>query len=48
MQQPELRTWVDAELVGQDTSHHLVGGQGVGLPAGAVQAQHQLRVKRLL
>jgi hypothetical protein len=48
MQEPELRTWIDAELVGQDTPHDLVGGQGVGLPAGAVQAQHQLRVEGLL
>ena len=48
MQQPELGTWIDAELVGQDVPHDLVGGQGVGLPAGAVQAQHQLGVELLL
>ena len=48
MQQPELGTWVDAELVGQDAPHDLVGGQGIGLPASAVQAQHQLGVELLL
>ena len=48
MQSLEFGTWIDAELVGQDAPHDLVGGQGVGLPAGAVQAQHQLGVELLL
>ena len=48
MQEPELGTGIDAKLVGQDAPHVLVGGEGVGLPAAAVQAQHQLRVELLL
>ena len=48
MQHPELGTRIDAKLIGDDAPHVLVGGQGVGLPAAAVQAQHQLRVELLL
>jgi len=48
VQEPELGTGVDAELVGQDAAYVLVGGEGVGRPAAAVQAQHQLRVELLL
>ena len=48
MQEPELGAGIDAEFAGQDAPHVLVGGEGVGLPAAAVQAQHQLRVELLL
>ena len=48
MQEPELRTRIDAKLGRQDAPHVLVGGEGVGLPAAAVQTQHQLRAQLLV
>ena len=48
LQEPELGARIDAKLIGHDAPHVLVGGEGVGLPAAAVQAQHQLRVELLL
>ena len=48
MQQGQLGTGIDAELIGQHAAHVLEGGQRVGLPAAAVQAQHELRVELLL
>ena len=48
MHEPELGTGIEAQLVGQDAPHVLVGGEGFGLPAVAVQAQHQLGVELLL
>ena len=48
MQQPELGTGINAKLLGHDPPHVLVGGEGVGLAATAVQAQHQLRMELFL
>ena len=48
MQQPELGTGINAKLLGHDPPHVLVGGEGVGLAAAAVQAQHQLRMELFL
>ena len=48
MQEPELRTGIDAQLARQDAPHVLVGREGVGLAAAAVQTQHQLGVELLL
>ena len=48
MQEPELGAGIDAEFAGQDAPHVLIGGEGVGRPAAAVQTQHQLRVELLL
>ena len=48
MQQPEPGAGLQAQFPGHDAPRVLVGGQRVGLPAAAVQAQHQLRVELLL
>ncbi len=48
MQEPEPGAGFEAQLPGHDAPRVLVGGQCVGLPAAAVQAQHQLRVELLL
>ncbi len=48
MQKRELGTGINAKFVGQDAPHVPVGGEGVGLPAAAVQTQHQLRMELLL
>jgi hypothetical protein len=39
---------VNAELIEQPTAHPPVQLEGIGLPAGAVQRQHQLRVQSLV
>ena len=47
MQQPQLRSWVVAERVGEVLPGALVHRQRLGAPAGAVQREHQVRGQRL-
>ena len=44
----QLRSWVEAELVGQQVPDPLVGGQGVGLASASVQRRDQQRPQALL
>jgi hypothetical protein len=42
LQPAQLRPRVDAQLLDQDRPGPLVGQQGIGLPTGPVQGQHEL------
>jgi hypothetical protein len=44
----ELRAGFDAQLVREVAPHLLVGAEGVGLPATAIQREHQLRPEPLV
>ncbi len=43
----ELRAGVDAELLDEGLARGAVGGERVGLPAGAVEREHELRARPL-
>ena len=45
MQAPQRLPWVDAELTGEQVAGPPVGGQRLGLPAAAIQRQHELAVQ---
>ena len=47
VQPPQRLPGVDAELGGEQVADPPVGGQRVGLPAAAVQRQHELTVQPL-
>ena len=47
LQSPELGTRLQAELVGQVCADALIGIEGVGLPAAAIEREHQLTGKPL-
>lgn len=43
MEPPEVRRWIDPELVGQDLARPLKCTQRLTLSTGAIQREHQLR-----
>ena len=47
MQAPQRLPGIDPELVGEQIADTPVSGQRVGLPAAAVQRQHELAVQPL-
>ena len=47
MQAPQRFPGVDAELAGEQVAGTPVGGQRLGLPAAAIQRQHELAVQPL-
>ena len=47
MQVPQRLPWIDAELIGEQVAGTPVGGQRLGLPAAAIQRQHELAVQPL-